>query len=125
MKDAIIERALKTGLQQVEDPNDDELVLKFTDSQENKLQKLCDVLGSSKESILNQVIRYAIFYVKQAGTEKIKNCNSYSHTLGHQSIPVYLTAKTHRRLQDAGASGNVNEYAVLGIELCYEKLLQF
>ncbi len=117
---AVVERALLIGRQIQE--QDDKIVVKLTESQEQKLNQLIEVTGLSLETILNLAIKYALYYTKiqQVDLAEVKD---YPKKLGANLIEVSITGKTTARLQEANLYEQVDECAVVGIKLLHRKLV--
>ncbi|BBD68214.1 hypothetical protein NIES4072_44740 [Nostoc commune NIES-4072] len=116
---AVIERALSLGIQKSHKGVEDEFTLKLSESQESKIEEICDFLGCSLGSFLNLAINCAISSAKIKGVS-VNELEGYPKELGTLSIQVELTTKTNIKLQDAGMKEKVTECAVLGIEIFHK-----
>ncbi|NER32486.1 MAG: hypothetical protein F6J93_00100 [Oscillatoria sp. SIO1A7] len=122
--DSTVERAILLGTQQASKAERETkaIAICLTESQEGKIEELCNVFGLSVRSMLNSAVKYVLFYREKQGLD-ISKLKEYPQNLGSRSFKLDLNAETFVELRKAGAiePKEIAEYAITGITLLYEQ----
>ena len=124
-ENAAIEYLVSSGLDRRDSKLDNSsLEIYLSESQEQKVEKYCNVFGISVRTMLNSCIQYVLYMSKQKGVE-VKELQSYPKQLGSSCYNLLLNAETLTKLKESGVEEieEVSKYAVAGIKVLYDKNL--
>lgn len=121
MKNVSMEYLVSSGLDKRDSGLDDSsLKIYLSESQEQKVEEYCKVLGISVRTMLNSSIQYIIFLSKQKGVEA-KELKDYPKRLGSICHNLMLNTETITKLKESGVEEieEASKYAVAGIKVLY------
>ncbi|MBD2777409.1 hypothetical protein [Iningainema tapete] len=107
-------------INEVEKPT--QFTIMITEAQENMAGAIRKALGLGFEVTLNSAIKYALFYAqnKQVSVSKLEE---YPSSLGSHSLKIKVTPDTLHRLKESGATNQLSQCVVIGIQLLHERLI--
>jgi hypothetical protein len=120
----VSERAVEIGLASVSTQLDeDEFIFQLTSTQKMKAEALCNYLGTSWGTTFNLAIKSVLSHANLSQIE-VFNLDDYPEQLGTENIRVVLDTKTLLRLEEQGMIEFINECAIAGINLLYDRLIE-
>ncbi|MDH6100151.1 hypothetical protein NWP21_15150 [Anabaenopsis sp. FSS-46] len=138
--DYLAEHAINHGIK-LKETEQEESVIKYTNSELDKIQKLTDILALSKEAFMESAISYLHFRFTsdKENTQKTIHHQTaqYQHELKkidiEHNIPpkerdrlkgkIKLSPETSQKLDELNMKGKINECLFTGINLLYEQLI--
>lgn len=99
-----------------------QLTIQLNESQEKMALELRKALGLGFEVTLNSAVKYALFYAQNQELSVIQ-LEEYPSLLGSQSLKIKVTSDTLDRLRESGATEQLSECVVVGIQLLHERLI--
>jgi|GEM_PF-1233811 len=119
-EDTYVNQVITEVKQQTMTEQSPQITIKLTESQENQLETICDVLGLAVGVMLNSVAKYAVFYAQSRGIP-VNQLSEYPDNIGTHPLKVKLTAETQSRLDSI--EEEPSESILTGIHLLYERLI--
>ena len=135
----LTEYAITAGIQAIEPEDKEEYVIKYTNSELDKIQELTGILRLSKETLLESAISYLHFSFTndQENTQKAidRQTTEYIDELEKIDIDtlspkdqdrlkgkIKLSPEASKNLDELNMKENINECLFTGISLLHEKL---
>jgi hypothetical protein len=137
--DYLAEYAINHGIK-LKETEQEESVIKYTNSELDKIQKLTDILALSKEAFMESAISYlhSRFTSDKENTQNTIHHQTaqYQHELKEidiENIPpkerdrlkgkIKLSPETSQKLDELNMKEKINECLFTGINLLYEQLI--
>lgn len=118
-----VERALRLGLESVDEAPTSHVEVPLSAKQEDKLDQLCDVLGLSVRAVLNAAVQYLLFHASIVGTKPADLYLSSSEQGMVKRMRFEPNIEIDQRLRDVNLQEHTSKCAVAGLELLHAKLI--
>lgn len=120
-----IDRIIDSAIQQTNNTDEPQQVsINITESQEKMAGELRKALGLAFGVTINSAINYALFYTKNNQLSLVQ-LPEYPSCISSYSVQIKVTPETWHKLRESNKENQLHEYAAVGIELLYKKLINF
>ncbi|MGI0493518.1 hypothetical protein ACN4EG_17180 [Alkalinema pantanalense CENA528] len=121
--DPLAQNAISMGIESINQTETlEKITLEFDQLSRHKLKRLANSLTLSVRTVIESAINYTCSYIIESDTTLN---DLWIDDLPNPTFPVKITLslETTKKLEQVGMSQSINQCAIIGINLLYDRLL--